>query len=78
MKTAVSLPDDLFRRAETAARRLRLSRSKLYAKALAEFLKQQNRSAVTERLNDVYSQHPAKVDAGLYRAQLRSLAKDNW
>ena len=78
MKTAVSLPDDLFRRAETAARRLRVSRSKLYAKAIAEFLKQQNSSAITERLNDVYSRHRAKVDAGLHRAQLKSLAKDNW
>ena len=78
MKTAVSLPDDLFRRAETAARRLRVSRSKLYAEAITEFLKQQNRNAITERLNEVYSRHPAKVDAGLHRAQLKSLAKDNW
>ena len=78
MKTAVSLPDDLFRRAETAARRLRVSRSKLYAEAITEFLKQQNRNAITERLNEVYSRHPAKVDAGLHRAQLKSLAKGNW
>jgi len=78
MKTAVSLPDDLFRRAESAARRLRVSRSKLYAQAIADFLKQQNRNAITERLNDVYSRHPAEVDAGLHRAQLKSLAKDNW
>jgi metal-responsive CopG/Arc/MetJ family transcriptional regulator len=78
MKTAVSLPDDLFQRAEVAARHLRVSRSKLYAKAIAEFLKQQNGNAITERLNDVYSRHPAKVDAGLHRAQLKSLAKDSW
>ncbi|HLN01286.1 MAG TPA: ribbon-helix-helix domain-containing protein [Bryobacteraceae bacterium] len=78
MKTAVSVPDDLFRRAEAAARRLRVSRSKLYAKAIEEFLKQQDRHAITERLNDVYSRDPAKVDTGLHRAQLKSLEKDAW
>jgi hypothetical protein len=55
MKAAVSLPADLFMQAEAAARRLWVSRSELYAKAIAEFLKQQDGSAITERLNDVYS-----------------------
>jgi predicted transcriptional regulator len=78
MKTAVSMPDDLFRRAEAAARRLRVSRSALYAKAIAEFLKGQQGNAITERLNDVYSRNPAKVESGLHRAQLKSLEKDAW
>src|SRR3984885_15476162 len=78
VKTAVSMPDELFQLAEAAARRLRVSRSELYAKAIAEFLKQQDGSAVTKRLNDVYSRHPAKVDPGLHRAQLKSSQKDTW
>ena len=72
------MPDDLFRQAESSARRLRVSRSELYAKAIAEFLKRQDGSAITERLNDVYSLHRAKVDSGLHRAQLKSLEKDAW
>ena len=78
MKTAVSMPDDLFRLAEATARRLRVSRSELYSRAIAEFLKGQNGNAVTERLNAVYSRRPAKVDSGLQRAQLKSLEKDAW
>jgi len=78
MKTAVSIPDDLFRLAEAAARRLRVSRSELYAKAIAEFLKRQDGNAITERLNDVYSRHPAKVVPALNRAQLKSLEKSGW
>jgi metal-responsive CopG/Arc/MetJ family transcriptional regulator len=78
MKTAVSLPDDLFRLAEAAARRLRVSRSQLYATALSEFLDRQQNNAVTERLNQVYSRRPAKVDPALHRAQMRSLDKDSW
>jgi metal-responsive CopG/Arc/MetJ family transcriptional regulator len=78
MKTAVSLPDDLFRLGETAARRLRVSRSQLYATALAEFLHRQRANAVTERLNEVYSRRKAKVDPLLHRAQLSSVDKDSW
>jgi metal-responsive CopG/Arc/MetJ family transcriptional regulator len=78
MKTAVSLPDDLFQQAEATARRLRVSRSQLYANAIAAFLKQQSGAAITERLNDLYSRHPAKVESGLHSAQLKSLEKDAW
>ena len=78
VKTAVSLPDDLLRVAEATARRLRVSRSELYAKAIAEYLKLQQGNAITERLNDVYSRRPAKLDSGLHRAQLKSLEKDAW
>jgi len=67
MKTAVSVPDELFRQAETTARRFRVSRSALYSKALAEFLKRRDGNAITERLNDVYSQRQAKVDSALHR-----------
>jgi len=77
VKTAISLPDELFRDAEAAARRLKVSRSELYAKAIAQFLKQYDEDAITERLNEVYSKHQAKVDSGLQRAQMLSL-KDRW
>jgi len=63
---------------EAAARRLRVSRSELYAKALAEFLKSQEENSITQRLNDLYSRHTAKVDLGLQRAQFKSIEKDAW
>jgi metal-responsive CopG/Arc/MetJ family transcriptional regulator len=78
MKTAVSLPDELFHVAEATARRLRISRSELYARAIAEFLKEHKENSITERLNHVYSQCAAKLDSALHRAQLKSLAKDDW
>jgi hypothetical protein len=64
--------------AEAAARRRRISRSALYAKAIAAFLKQEDGRAIMERLNDVYARNPAKVDAALHRAQMKSLPKDVW
>jgi hypothetical protein len=72
------MPDDLFRLAEATARRLRVSRSKLYATALAEYLKRQQDNSITERLNEVYARSPAKLDTGLHRAQVKSLPKDTW
>jgi hypothetical protein len=61
MKTAVSVPAELFQRAEAAARRLKMSRSELYAKAIADFLKKQDTNAITKRLNESYSRQPAQV-----------------
>jgi metal-responsive CopG/Arc/MetJ family transcriptional regulator len=78
VKTAVSLPDELFKRAESVARRLELSRSELYAKAIREYLDREKGDEITERLNRVYSRHRAKVDPALHRAQIASLPKENW
>jgi metal-responsive CopG/Arc/MetJ family transcriptional regulator len=78
MKITVSIPNDLFRLAEAAARRLRVSRSKLYATAISEFLDRKVTSTVTEQLNEVYSRRLAKVDSALLRAQLMSLDNDSW
>lgn len=78
MKTAVSLPDDLFRLADAAAQRLRVSRSELYARAISDFLKQHDAKTITERLNEVYSRYPAELDCGLHRAQLKSLEHNGW
>jgi metal-responsive CopG/Arc/MetJ family transcriptional regulator len=78
MKTAVSLPDDLFRMAEIGARRLRVSRSQLYATAISEFLERQRANAVTERLDELYGSGPANVDTAQHRAQIGSIDKDSW
>lgn len=78
MKTAISLPDDIFRQAESAARQLKISRSELYATAISEFLKRRQTTHVTERLNAIYSAEPAKLDPVLNRAQLHSLPSDSW
>jgi metal-responsive CopG/Arc/MetJ family transcriptional regulator len=78
MKTAVSLPDELFHAAEGTAHRLGVSRSELYKRAIEAFLQQQEDSAVTERLNEIYSENEAEVDEVLHLAQLKSLGDDGW
>jgi metal-responsive CopG/Arc/MetJ family transcriptional regulator len=56
MKTAVSLPDDVFRGAERHARRVRKSRSQLYADALVEYLARHAPDEITEDMNGVVDQ----------------------
>jgi metal-responsive CopG/Arc/MetJ family transcriptional regulator len=56
MKTAVSLPDEVFHDAERHAKRTRKSRSQLYAEALAEYLARHAPDAVTESMNVVIDQ----------------------
>jgi metal-responsive CopG/Arc/MetJ family transcriptional regulator len=78
MKTAISLPDQLFRLAEIAARKLRMSRSELYATALTEFLERRQTSKITESINRVLSKEPSKLDSTLHSAQMRSLEREDW
>ncbi len=56
MKTAISLPDSIFRDAERHARRTRKSRSQLYAEALSEYLARHAPDEVTENMNAVIAQ----------------------
>ena len=79
MKTAVSLPDRLFRDAEQHARRARKSRSQLYAEALAEYLARHAPDEVTAAMNRVVEElGAAPDDAFAAAAALRVLARAEW
>ncbi len=62
MQTALSLPDDRYERAEQAAQRLDVNRSQLYARALTTYLQDIGADPVTERLNELATEHAKKTD----------------
>jgi metal-responsive CopG/Arc/MetJ family transcriptional regulator len=62
VKTAISLPEPLFHRAETVAHELQISRSQLVAKALAEFVKRYERQAMIEAINQAYEADPPTTE----------------
>ncbi len=82
MKTAVSLPDALYKDAEITARKLGIPRSQLFARALEEFIRHHQREGITEKLDAIYSamesgkepsQSPASLEA------MREFTKnDSW
>ncbi len=80
MKTAISIPDRLFEAAERLARRLGMSRSKLYSKAVAIYVDENRSSGVRERLDAVYEAQPesSRLDADIARIQSASLPEDKW
>lgn len=78
MKTAISLPDDLFASADALAERLGVSRSNLFATALAEFLAKHQGRRVTERLDAVYATESSALDPVVRKSQRKTILRDKW
>ena len=80
MKTAVSIPDDDFRSAERLRKRLRLSRSELYAKAIRNLVSRYKEHPITRKLNEVYGPdgQTSELDPELERAGLEVLRRSEW
>ena len=78
MKTAISLPNELFAAADALAGRLGMSRSELYATAVAEFLAKHDSRDITARLEEVYAAEPSTLDPDLKRAQRRLFTSERW
>ena len=78
MKTAISVPDHVFRLAEQLAARLGVSRSELYSRALEALVDKHRDDLITSRLNEIYgpSREYASLDAGLRLIQHCTLAQN--
>ena len=78
MKTAISLPDDLFKAAETLAGKMGVSRSRLYANALEEYINRHQARRVSERLDAVYGTESSSLDPLIAAAQAKVLKRSEW
>ena len=78
MKITVSIPDDVFERAERLVRSTRKSRSQFYADVLREYLARHAPEEVTERMDKVCSELDEPVDAFVSAAAARTLARSEW
>ena len=80
MKTAISIPDRVFQSAEKLAARLGVSRSELYAKAIAALVEKHREDIVTAQLNEVYGPEgeQSSLDRDVARLQSRSLPREKW
>ncbi|MBK8971295.1 MAG: hypothetical protein IPM37_08015 [Hahellaceae bacterium] len=78
MKTAISIPDQIFSAAENLAQRLGVSRSELYSKAMAEYLESHISVGVTEKLNQVYSCESSEISEDYVALQMHSIDEERW
>ena len=80
MKIAVSIPDHVYQQAERIARRLKKSRSQLYAEALAEYLSQRDPTPVTDAIDKALEAMPGtEQETGFVRrAGRKTLRQAEW
>ena len=78
MKTAVSIPDDVFEKAERLARRMKKSRSELFGNALNEYIARHAPDQVTETMNQVCAEIDSEPDAFATAASRRILERSDW
>ena len=78
MKTAVSIPDDVFQGVERLARRTKRSRSRLFSDALREYLARHSPEEVTEAMNKAFDEIGETEDAFVSVAAARILTRSEW
>jgi metal-responsive CopG/Arc/MetJ family transcriptional regulator len=70
MKTAISIPDSIFKEADDLAKRLGVSRNELYKKAVIAFVEEHRGEQIIEALNALYSEEPSELDTVLQKLQV--------
>lgn len=78
MKTAISIPDDIFEAAEQLAKARGLKRSELYKLAIKDYLERHANAGVTESLNRFYAANPPERDPVLEEFRRQSMLKVEW
>ena len=78
MKTAISIPDDVFAEADRLAHKLQKSRSQLYSRAIREYVARHSSDDVTSALDALYAQEPAAEDGFATSAGRRTLERSEW
>lgn len=78
MKTAISIPDEVFEGAERLARRTKRSRSRLFSDALKEYLARHTPDRVTEAMNKALQEIGEASDPFVSAGARRVLERSEW
>jgi metal-responsive CopG/Arc/MetJ family transcriptional regulator len=78
MKTAVSIPDDVFEKVERLVRRAGRSRSEVFSAALREYVARHTPDEVTEAMDRVCAEVNEQPDAFVSTAGRRVLERTEW
>jgi antitoxin MazE6 len=78
MKTAVSIPDDVFDAAQRLARRTKRSRSRVFSDALREYLARHSPDEITDAMNRACAEIGDTRDPFIAEAARRILERSEW
>jgi metal-responsive CopG/Arc/MetJ family transcriptional regulator len=72
VKTAISIDKSLFTQANALARKMKVSRSRLFVIALENYMRQQENRKLLEEVNAVYADGPSNEEQELLRRMRKS------
>lgn len=78
MKTAISIPDNVFSLAEQFARQHKMTRSSLFTAAVDEYIHHHREEGVTQKLDAIYGKEDSSLDPVVALIQSRSLPREEW
>ena len=78
MKTAISVTPEVFDLSERLAKRLKLSRSAVFALGVARLGKEYDDEDITASLNEYYSKERASLDPVIVQMAALSLPNEEW
>ena len=78
MKTAISIPDELFESAERLIAKLKISRSRLYSRAIAEFVARHDEDVVTQQMDQALREMEAPYEEFSKEASRQVLRREEW
>lgn len=78
MKTAISVSDEVFEMSEKLAKKLKVSRSKVFAMGVAKLAEEHDDEEVIASINKVCEKVDTSVDPVLFKMAMLSLPKDEW
>jgi metal-responsive CopG/Arc/MetJ family transcriptional regulator len=78
MKTAISIPDDVFEKADRLAHRSKKSRSQLFSEAVREYVARHSPDDITEAMNRVCDEVGPEKDEFIAANAARILRRIEW
>ena len=81
IRTAISIPESLFERVDALAKKANISRSRVFALAVEDYLRQLENEELLQAINAAYADPPSAEEEALYeriKAKQRQLVKGQW
>lgn len=78
MKTAISIPNDVFELSEKLAKKLNVSRSRIFAMGVKKLAEEHDEEELIANINKVCEKVDTSVDPVLFKMTMMSLPKDEW
>ncbi len=78
MKTAISVPDEVFQLSERLSRKLKVSRSAIFAMGVKKLGEELDDEDITAQINAVCADVDTSIDPIWINSQIRALPKEEW